>query len=121
MPDSTVSGSNVTEMLQDMVHKNRLFILNISKTEENQKETWDANSVEVALGRVKKRLEHLFNMSMPILHDRNITVPSLPGSLNIIHTHDYAKKEYGWHVIKALETWVTHVQQFLQETNVCCC
>lgn len=120
MPNSTVSGSNITEMLQDMVRKNMLFSLHINKTEENQKESWNGReSVEKPLKIVKDRLTLLSSMLKEILQDLNIPVPSAPHPLNLTQTHNYAKIRYGWGVIKALKAWITRVCQVLQETDVC--
>lgn len=120
MPNSTVSGASITEMLQDMVLKNMLFSLHISKTEENQKKSWNGTpSVEIPLKIVKFRLTHLSSMLKEILRDLNISVPSAPPALNFTHTYDSAKIEYGWGVIKALKAWLIRVQQVLKETDVC--
>lgn len=115
MANSKVSCSNITEMLQDMFRKNRGFILNITKVEENQKESWSGSAVEKPLKTVKDRLGYLSDVFKKILENRNIPVPSTPGSLNLTHTDDYTKIQYGWKVILALKAWITHVEQDLQK------
>ncbi|XP_047197339.1 uncharacterized protein LOC124852425 isoform X2 [Hippoglossus stenolepis] len=123
VPDSTVSGVNVFEKLQDVYVKNRLFQWHILNVAQHHLQLW-GNKEPVAghLSRVKGRLSHHLSKVKLLLTDffPDMPLPPTPAPPNSPTGHTYAKKEYGWLVIVRLRDWEKHVLQLLEEMDSMC-
>ncbi|XP_044052651.1 uncharacterized protein LOC122876407 [Siniperca chuatsi] len=123
VPDSTISGINISEKLQDIVNKNILFYLHISKVEEYQKAHWgNPESVAKPLTDVKTRLDHHLSKIQAILKHiiPEMPLPATPAPPQLSNDHDYRRKKYGWGVIDKLKDWLTKVLQVLEEAKEVC-
>lgn len=122
VPDSTISGINISEKLYDIYIKDKLFHFHIEKVEEYQKKHWgNPQSVGVHLSHVKIRLTHFLSKISETLQnmDPEISLPTMAAPPQLSHKHDYAKKKYGRAVINTLKDWLTEVLQVLQKENIC--
>ncbi|CAB1442441.1 unnamed protein product [Pleuronectes platessa] len=123
VPDSTVSGVNVSEKLQDVYVKNELFRLHVLKVVQHHSEIFlNKEPVVGPLSRVKDRLlyhsikvKHLLAGFFP-----DVPLPSKPALPRLTAGHTYAKKEYGWLVLVRLRDWEEHVLQLLEEMKNMC-
>ncbi len=120
VPDSTVSGINISAKLQDIYIKNGLFQFHISKVKEYLEGLWgNPQSVAGPLLRIKGGLpNHLTKIKAILIHiDMPLPTTATPPQLS--HNHNYAKKEYGRNVIVRLKDWLTQVQQVIEEVSEC--
>ncbi|XP_056232955.1 uncharacterized protein LOC130169923 [Seriola aureovittata] len=122
VPNSAISGVNISEKLQDIITKNVLFYLHILKVEGYQETVWgNPESIAGPLSRVKGGLfNHLTKIKTILINiSPEIPLPT-PAPLQLSHSHDYAKKEYGCGVIVSLSEWLKAVLQVLEETKKKC-
>ncbi|XP_062240771.1 uncharacterized protein LOC133950694 [Platichthys flesus] len=123
VPDSTVSGVNVSEKLQDVYVKNELFRLHVLKVVQHHSEIF-GNKEPVAgpLSRVKDRLSHHSSKVEHLLKGffPGVPLPSKPALPRLTAGHTYAKKNYGWLVLVRLRDWEEHVLQLLEEMKNMC-
>lgn len=122
VPDSTISGINITEKLQDIYIKNGLFDFHISKVKEYVEELWGMpESVARLLLHIKGRLPHHLDKIKKILININpkTPLPTTPPPPQLSHSHNYIKKVYGSGVIVRLKDWLTQVEQVLEEVKGC--
>lgn len=116
-PNSTISGTNISEQLQDIYIKNELFEVHILKVKDYQENTWgNPESVAVPLSHVKGNLVFHLTKIKNILMNNN-SLPTKPTPPHLSHNDDYAKKVYGWGVIVTLEDWLTQVSRVLAEAK----
>lgn len=121
VPKSTISGNTISEKLHDVYNKSGLFYLHILKVVEYQDQLLENNltkeKIKDEISRIKLRLKQLSVLIENIL---NITNPGpTPAPLQLPHTDDYTKKEYGWGVIVRMKDWLTQVLQVLVSDKVC--
>lgn len=119
VPDSTISGINISEKLRDIYIKNGLFHFHISKVKQYLEELW-GNPASFAR-HIKGGLSNHSAQIKTILKniDPEMPLPTMPPPPQLSHDRDYAKKVYGWGVIVRLKEWLTQVQQVLQEIKGC--
>lgn len=119
-PNSSISGTNIYEQLQDIYIKNWLFDVHILKVKDYQKDTWGnpesvAEPLSHVLGNLFNHLAKIENILMSIN-----SLPTTPAPPHLSHNDDYAKKVYGWGVIVRLEEWLTQVSLVLAEAKEVC-
>ncbi|KAK2837992.1 hypothetical protein Q5P01_015204 [Channa striata] len=120
--DFNVTGASVSEKLQSLYNKFVLFHLHMLKVEEYQV-IWDINVSEIKpWSQVKGELQLLSNAIKHILkwmYPESPLPPTL-APLQVSHSHDYAKKEYGWNVIATLKDWQQEVVWVIDEAQQVC-
>ncbi|XP_008290584.1 uncharacterized protein LOC103365033 [Stegastes partitus] len=123
VPNSTISGSNISEKLQDIYAKIVLFIRHLSQVEEYQQNLLtNPQPVLEPLRRVKGGLSNLLHRIKNVLKhvDPENTALATPSSPTLSHDDAYAKKEYGWGVLDRLKDWVAEVLLVLKEAEKVC-
>uniref|UniRef100_A0A672YHR1 Ciliary neurotrophic factor n=1 Tax=Sphaeramia orbicularis TaxID=375764 RepID=A0A672YHR1_9TELE len=125
VPPSTVSGTSISEKLQDIYTKNMLFQMHMSKVKEDQDTVWGVQSDSTfwsLLTSVTDRLGHFLGKMERVLEaqDPKVPLPTSPPPLQVSHSNNYDNKVYGWAVIFRLEKWIGEVQKVLPDvTGVC--
>lgn len=123
VPSATVSGFNISQQLQDIYIKTKLFHFHIEKvkTYHHSNVFWNNSKYFDDLTHVNDRLPDLSNLIESLLNkDLKVAVPRPPAPPKLSHTHDYPKKVYGWAVIHNLNEFLKQVLQVLQKLQKKC-
>lgn len=119
VPDATVSGFNISQQLQDIYIKTKLFYFHIEMVEKyhDSNSFWRHNKTfDGYLTSVKDRLSNLSNLTGSFLNNSlKVAEPTPPAPPKLSHTNDYPKKIYGWGVIHNLNGFLEQVMQVLQK------
>lgn len=118
VPDSTISGNQTSEKLQNIYAKNVLFQWHLSKVQEYETNVWHSpESVLEPLRRIKYRLsDHLVTTERLLnVLDPKCPLPMQAAPPELSHNDNYTKKKYGWAVIRRLKDLFAQVLQELAD------
>ncbi|KAL7391750.1 hypothetical protein ABVT39_014065 [Epinephelus coioides] len=104
VPTSTVSGTNISEKLQDIYIKNVIFHSHISKVQGYQGS--DVTSLSQVKGSLRR---HSDTVKAILIHINSLPTTAAPPQPS--PSHDYAKKQYGRAVLVSLRDWLIQVEQ----------